>query len=316
MPALFLSYRRVDSAAWCARLSNHLGLRFGDDMVFRDVDDLQAGMRWQREIDAALRATRVVLVLVGPQWFDAIQRRRLADPRDVLRREIAAALANPRRKVVPVLVGGASMPDPKLLPRPLRPLCSWQAVALRERQWRPDVERLVERLRELLPAPRDAASALERIHGSLQQQQDGFFELLDSTPQRALTLARSTLKTLNRVCPAHPQDTDLQLVRGYTHKNIALALQRLGQGVAAAEALDAAWLTFSTATQERPADAGAWNGMGSVCMVRGQLKAALRYVDKALQRVPDYPAALHDKAALLSLLARSPQGPRRPRPAG
>ena len=76
------------------------------------------------------------------------------------------------------------------------------------------------------------------------------------------------------------------------------------------------WLTFSTATQERPADAGAWNGMGSVCMVRGQLKAALRYVDKALQRVPDYPAALHDKAALLPLLARSPQGPRRPRPAG
>jgi hypothetical protein len=313
MPALFLSYRRVDSAVWCARLSNHLSLRFGDDMVFRDVDDLQAGMRWQREIDAALRGTRVVLVLVGPRWFAASQRRRLADPRDVLRREIAAALASPRRKVVPVLVGGASMPDPKQLPRALRPLCSWQAVALRDRQWRADVERLVERLRELMPVPRDAVSALERIHGGLQQQQDRFFELLDSAPRRALMLARSTLQTLNRVCPAHPRDTDLQLVRGYTHKNIAMVLQRLGQDEAAEQALDEAWRTYSTAAQERPADAGAWNGMGSVCLVRGQLKPALRYIDKALQRVPDYPAALHDRAALLSLLARQARSPRRPR---
>jgi hypothetical protein len=129
MPRVFVSYRRADSAAWCKKLSDHLSLRFGDDMVFRDVDDLQPGMRWRREIDAALRGAEVVLVLIGPQWFTPGQRHRLADPRDVLRQEIATALRSPRRKVVPVLLGGATLPDAAALPRPCarsatgRPAC-------------------------------------------------------------------------------------------------------------------------------------------------------------------------------------------------
>ena len=53
----------------------------------------------------------MVLVLIGPKWFSAGQRSRLADPKGVLRGEIAAALRSPRRKVVPVLLGGAVMPD-------------------------------------------------------------------------------------------------------------------------------------------------------------------------------------------------------------
>jgi tetratricopeptide (TPR) repeat protein len=303
MSTVFLSYRRIDSQTWCKRLSDHLSLRFGDDMVFRDVDDLKAGMQWQREIDAALRGTRLVLVLIGPKWLAKSQRQRLADPRDVLRREITLALQSPRRKVVPVLLGGASMPKPTLLPRPLRALCDWQAVSLRDRQWRPDVERLVERLHELMPARRSDGSALEQVHHRLQQEQSRYFELLDQHPQQALTLARATLKTLNRVCPLHPQDSDLQLVRGYTHKNVAMALQRRGQWEGAEQALEEAWRTFSTATRERPADAGAWNGMGSVCVVRGQLKQSLRYIERALRLHPGYPAALQDKAAVLAALA-------------
>lgn len=302
MPALFLSYRRIDSAAWCERLSNHLSLRFGDDMVFRDVDDLKAGMRWQHEIDAALRGTRVVLVLIGPKWFSAGQRRRLEDRRDVLRLEIATALHSPRRKVVPVLLGGASLPKAALLPPALRPLCDWQAVALRDRQWRPDVERLVERLRELVPQP--ANNTLERIHDAMQRDQDRYFELLDSSPQRALSVALATLRKLNQVCPAYPQDTDLQLIRGYTHKNVAMAQQRLERAAEAQQALAEAWRTFSTTAQERPNDAGAWNGMGSVALLRGQPKPALRYIDKALSLVPRYPAALHDRELVLAALGR------------
>ncbi len=305
MPSVFLSYRRVDSAAWCARLSDHLSLRFGDDMVFRDVDDLRAGMRWQQEIDAALRGTRVVLVLIGPKWFSARQRRRLADPRDVLRREIATALESRRRKVVPVLLGGASLPRAADLPRALRLLCEWQAVALRDRQWRPDVERLVERLRELVDVQRSTRTTLEQIHDRLQREQTQYFALLDGNPKRALVVAQSTLQTLNRVCPLHPQDTELKLVRGYTHKNVAMAQQRLGRVDAVEQALDQAWRTFTTATRERPDDAGAWNGMGSVAMLRGKVKEALRYIDKALSLMPDYPAALHDRAVALAAMERS-----------
>ncbi len=302
MPALFLSYRRADSAAWCARLGEHLNLRFGADLVFRDVDDLAPGMRWQREIEAALRGTQVVLVLIGPKWFAPRQRARLADPRDVLRREIAAALASPRRKVIPVLVGGARLPAAEALPRPLRSLLAWQACPLRDAHWRRDVTVLVERLRELVPALR--RGTLAEIHTELWQQQERYFALLDATPARALAQAQRTLRLLDRVCPRHPQDGDLQLTRGYSHKNVAQALQRLGRGDEAGAALDTAERTFRTALAERPADAGAWNGLGSVLALRGRLREALRCVDKALKLQPDYPAAQADRAQLLAALGR------------
>jgi hypothetical protein len=303
MPAVFLSYRRSDSAVWCEKLSDHLSLRFGDDIVFRDVDDLQPGMRWRREIDDALRGAVVVLVLIGPQWFTARQRRRLADSKDVLRKEIVTALRGPRRKVVPVLLGGASLPDSSVLPPPLRPLCEWQACPLRDRHWRRDVEQLVERLRQLVPGL--GGITLTQIHQRLLNEQERYFALLDESPKRALALARMTMTTLNRACPRYPQDAELQLTRGYCNKNIAMALQRLKRGEEADRALDEADRTFRTAARERPDDAGAWNGMGSVAALRGQLKQALRHVDKALKLAPDYPAALQDRKQLLSALGRN-----------
>lgn len=302
MPAVFLSYRRRDSAAWCGKLSDHLSLRFGDDIVFRDVDDLQPGMRWRREIDAALRGAEVVLVLIGPQWFDARQRRRLADPKDVLRQEIATAMRSPRRKVVPVLLGGSAMPDAQALPKALRALCDWQACELRDRQWRRDVATLVERLRELVPGL--GRITLAQIHQRLQAEQERYFALLDDSPARALATARATMRLLNRACPRHPQDAQLQLVRGYCHKNIAMALLRMQRQDAAAQALDEADRTFRTAVRERPRDAGAWNGLGSVAALRGQPKRALQNVNKALELAPDYAAALHDRQQLLAAMER------------
>lgn len=100
----------------------------------------------------------------------------------------------------------------------------------------------------------------------------------------------------------HPQETELQPVRGYTHKNIAMAWQRLGRQDAAQQPLDEAWRTFATATRERPGDAGAWNGMGSVALLRERPKEALRHIDKALALIPNYPAALHDHGLVLAAL--------------
>jgi tetratricopeptide (TPR) repeat protein len=221
----------------------------------------------------------------------------------VLRQEIATALSSPRRKVVPVLLGGASLPDSAALPVPLRPLCEWQACTLRDRQWRRDVEVLVERLRQLVPGP--GRLTLAQIHQRLQGEQQRYFDLLDADPRRALALARATMRMLNRVCPQHPQDSDLQLTRGYCHKNIGMVLQRLGRGGEADLALKEAERTFRTAVVERPGDAGAWNGLGSLAALRGQLKQALRYVDKALKLAPAYPAALEDRRQLLAALGRT-----------
>ena len=41
MSKVFISYRRADSAEWAKRLYCHLSMRFGEDLIFQDVDDIQ-----------------------------------------------------------------------------------------------------------------------------------------------------------------------------------------------------------------------------------------------------------------------------------
>jgi tetratricopeptide (TPR) repeat protein len=165
------------------------------------------------------------------------------------------------------------------------------------------VEQLVDRLYQLVSGSRHVT--LADVHERLQAEEERYFGLLDESPSRALAVARATMRTLNRVCPLYPQDADLQLRRGYCHKNIAMALQRLQRDDEAKDALDQADRTFRTAVRERPRDAGAWNGLGSVAALRGELKQALRHVDKALGLAPGYPAALHDREQLLAALGRA-----------
>ena len=96
-----------------------------------------------------LRACRAFLALSGREWLDAADasgRRRLDQPNDYLRLEIAAALTRPDVLVVPVLVEGAAMPGPETLPDLLRPLSRRQAVSLRDETWDADVDRLVAAL--------------------------------------------------------------------------------------------------------------------------------------------------------------------------
>jgi hypothetical protein len=60
-----------------------------------------------------LEACRVVLVVIGPGWFDSRTddgRRRLDDPEDHVRVEIETVLRLESLLVIPVLVRNASMP--------------------------------------------------------------------------------------------------------------------------------------------------------------------------------------------------------------
>jgi hypothetical protein len=98
-----------------------------------------------------------VLVLVGPSWLtarDAQGNRRLDDEADTHRSEIVAALRSDVR-VVPVLVGGASMPKASDLPEPLRDLVHRNAAIIEDRRFASDVASLQEALRGLVA--RDAA---------------------------------------------------------------------------------------------------------------------------------------------------------------
>ncbi|MGZ8269357.1 MAG: toll/interleukin-1 receptor domain-containing protein, partial [Burkholderiales bacterium] len=108
---VFISYRRKDSASQAGRLYDHLVARFGKERVFMDVDTIAPGEDFVRTIRESLAKTDTLLAVIGREWLqkDAAGARRIDAPEDHVRTEIAIALAG-GTTVIPVLVGGASMP--------------------------------------------------------------------------------------------------------------------------------------------------------------------------------------------------------------
>src|SRR5687767_11777987 len=132
MANIFMSYRREDTAPYAGRLYDRLAAQFGKDQIFIDVDRIQPGDDFVEIITRTIAAARVLLVVIGRQWAsvsDHTGARRLDDPDDFVRLEILAALARDLR-VIPVLVGGATMPRPEDLPEPLQPVARRLAFEL------------------------------------------------------------------------------------------------------------------------------------------------------------------------------------------
>src|SRR5262245_22637030 len=122
MAAIFISYRREDTAGYTGRLASDLIQHFGQDRIFQDIDQIDAGADFVEAIHEALDKCEIVLVVVGPGWVelkDKKGRRRLDNPDDFVSLEIRAALER-KLRVIPVLVGGADMPVADELPENLK----------------------------------------------------------------------------------------------------------------------------------------------------------------------------------------------------
>ncbi len=116
-----------------------------------DIDSISPGTDYVDVVNGALTDCDVVLPIIGPRWLTAESskgQRRLDNPHDFVRLEIEAALAGGVR-VIPVLVGGAEMPEPGEIPESLVPLVRRNAFELSDRRWRPDVSELLRVLEGL-----------------------------------------------------------------------------------------------------------------------------------------------------------------------
>lgn len=143
---VFISYRRSDSQDMAARIADHLDDAPGIDEVFIDVEDIAPGADFTVAIDTALAKTDVSLVLIGDKWvggLDGQGRTRIFDPRDFVRAEVAASLAS-GRKVIPVLLNNAPIPDGDSLPDDVRPVVNRNAVFVRHRSFDQDIELLLD----------------------------------------------------------------------------------------------------------------------------------------------------------------------------
>jgi len=156
---IFISYRREDSEGFARGLFQSLANYFGKDSVFMDVDSISLGMDFVEAIDKSLDDCGILLVLIGKDWVksnDSSGQRRLEKTDDFVRIEIAKAL---KRKVpvIPVLIKGASMPNPADLPEELYALTRRQALELRHESWDSDVEHLATSLEKLLGTQRKSS---------------------------------------------------------------------------------------------------------------------------------------------------------------
>ena len=144
---IFISYRRDDSAGYAGRLFDYLTARFGEENVFMDISAIEPGEDFRKVIKGAVGTCDVVLVMIGKQWLNIIDergQRRLDDPHDWLRMEIANALANPQVRVIPVLVRDAPMPDADELPDDLKELPFRNAFELSDSRFQHDANVLIK----------------------------------------------------------------------------------------------------------------------------------------------------------------------------
>jgi len=143
MSGIFISYRRADSQGFAGRLGDDLEDRYGAHRVFRDVE-IQPGVDFTARINQAVKRCDVLLVVVGPAWATATDRggqRRLWNTDDWVRLEIEAGLTR-GIPVLPVLVGGATMPAASDVPASLGALLRVQALPMTDRGWGPELARL------------------------------------------------------------------------------------------------------------------------------------------------------------------------------
>jgi len=148
---IFINYRREDSAGHAGRLLDHLRGRF-PGRVFMDIDTIEPGIDFVEVIEQAVGCCEVLIVLIGHDWLDARDadgRRRLDNPSDFVRLEIAAALERAIR-VIPVLVKGATMPRPEDLPPDLVKLTRRNAIELSDARFTFDVDRLIQAVEGVL----------------------------------------------------------------------------------------------------------------------------------------------------------------------
>ena len=143
---VFISYRRSDAAGHARALHRELCRRFDIDFAFLDRAGIEVGDDFPERLRTAVDHCVVALVLVGPGWLEARSAdgsRRLDDPSDFVRLEVAIALSR-GKVVIPLLLDDTPMPASDLLPDALKAFARCDAFLLRGKDY--EYERQLEDL--------------------------------------------------------------------------------------------------------------------------------------------------------------------------
>jgi TIR domain len=160
---VFISYRRDDSAGQAGRIQDRLEREFGRDLLFMDVDAIPLGMNFVKVLHEEVAKCGVLLAVIGPNWLelrDEAGNRRLDNPNDFVRIEIAAAL-QPDIPVIPILLDGARVPKAAQLPKDLEELALRNGLDVRHASFHSDMDKLIRGIKG--PSGQAAAPPASRV---------------------------------------------------------------------------------------------------------------------------------------------------------
>jgi len=135
----FICYRRSDAFMLQDQLDkpdfNFLNklkealLQAGFEDVFFDTDaqfGIQPSENYEGRLHRAISNSDLFIVLIGNNWLNILRENR---QQDILVRELRAAI-NQEKQILPILIDGATMPNPKDLPRPIRTFHYKSAISI------------------------------------------------------------------------------------------------------------------------------------------------------------------------------------------
>jgi hypothetical protein len=177
MGSIFISYRSADDAYAAALLDQMLSEVFGANNVFRASRSIAPGSDYESALAAAVRASNVVLVIVGRAWIEGADGiLETARPDDWVRTEIGMALEL-GTVIIPLLLAGVPRLADLELPSDMRQLCSFQYMRFDYRNIENDFSRIKREVARYVPEVQEPhvdviAGMLRKIADTVEKLND------------------------------------------------------------------------------------------------------------------------------------------------
>jgi pterin-4a-carbinolamine dehydratase len=145
-PLVFVSYRRDDEGPASRFIKVELDKIFGSEHIFMDLDNIRRGDKWKDTINTSLQECDCLIVIIGKNWLrlqDENFIRRIDKKEDWVRKEVETALRR-KIKIVPLLMGGVTLPQKEALPKSIQKLPENQAMSINALTWQNDISDLVD----------------------------------------------------------------------------------------------------------------------------------------------------------------------------
>lgn len=209
MDNLFINYRRDDSAPQAKLIAKALGEVVHSDQIFLDTDSIDIGTEWPNSIQTALEKSNIVLIVIGPNWLKAgineWGQRRIDNENDWVRKEIANSLVDPNKKIIPILVEGATIPPESALPDCIKQITKKQAIEIRRNYWDHDIKLLIAKFQKNINFSLNSIGpAIDKYWNNLAPNLQDAFVLAANDAKRKgkdIISTRTFFAALNRLNP-------------------------------------------------------------------------------------------------------------------